>query len=82
MACGDITEVQIDGENLVINVNEGMLYNILSDGKRDLENALRWQGLDLKIKLNLLQTNLSSQEEDIKKLRSVVGNKLTIIGGN
>jgi len=82
VACGDITDVQIEDNYLNINVKEGMLYNILTEGKRELESALRWQGLDLKIKVNLIQSNMSEQEEDIKKLKSLLGDKLTVIGGN
>lgn len=82
VACGDITDVSIEGNNLVINVEEGMLATILAEGKRELENALRWQGLDLNLEIKLKKSNLSGQEEDIKKLKTILGNKLTIIGGN
>lgn len=82
VACGDITDVGIENNNLVVNVEEGMLATILAEGKRELENALRWQGLDLNLEIKLKKSNLSGQEEDIKKLKTILGNKLTIIGGN
>lgn len=81
MACGDITDVKIEDQFLVINVEEGMLGEILREGKKQLETALRWQGLDLKIKINLKKPNSLPQQEDINKLKKILGEKLKIIGG-
>ena len=81
VACGDITDVSIDGDRLVVNASEGMLAQILKDGRREIENALRWQGLELKLEVNLIESKNLPQQEDINKLKKLVGNKLTIIGG-
>ena len=58
---------------LIINVNEGMLINLLNDGKREIENALRWQGLDIGVKINIKQIKKSEEEQDIEKLKDVFG---------
>ena len=81
VACGDITDVSIDGGRLVVNASEGMLAQILKDGRREIENALRWQGLELKLEVNLIESKNLPQQEDINKLKKLVGDKLTIIGG-
>ena len=81
VACGDITDVSIDGDRLVVNASEGMLVQILKDGRREIENALRWQGLELKLDVNLIESKNLPQQEDINKLKKLVGDKLTIIGG-
>ena len=81
VACGDITDVSIDGDRLIVNASEGMLAQILKDGRREIENALRWQGLELKLEVNLIESKNLPQQEDINKLKKLVGDKLTIIGG-
>ena len=71
VACGDITDVQLEDDKLVVNVFDGTLVKILSDGKRDVENALRWQGLELKLAINIKETQYSKTELDLKRLSEV-----------
>ncbi len=82
VACGDITDIQIDGDKLIINIDDGMIYNLLVDGKRQIENALRWQGLELNVVVNIRKIELSSVEKDIKKLKEIFGDNLIVKGGN
>ena len=81
MACGDITDVQLDGDKIVVNIEEGMLADLLKEGRREIENALRWQGLELKLEINLTESKSLPQQQDINTLKKILGNKLTIIGG-
>ncbi|MBE7074334.1 MAG: hypothetical protein E7379_04530 [Clostridiales bacterium] len=74
VACGDITDVQLDGNSLILNVFDGTLVQLLNDGKREIENALRWQGLEHKLVVNIKETRYSKTEEDISKLKSVFEN--------
>ena len=78
VACGDITNVELDDQNLIVKVEDSMLANLLADGRREIENALRWQGLDLSFKVEILTKEISPQEEDIEKLQKIVGDYLTI----
>lgn len=55
-----------------------MLAGLLADGRREIENALRWQGLDLSFKIEINQKELSKQEKDIERLKSLVGDYLII----
>lgn len=81
VACGDITDVELQGQELVINVLDGMLVNLLNDGKREIENALRWQGLDLSVRVNIKKEQRSKEEEDLLTLKKTFGDYLIIKGG-
>ena len=56
-----------------------MIYNLLNDGKRELESALRWQGLGLNLEIEYSPQE-KFEEKDIEKLKSIFGDKLTIKG--
>lgn len=80
VACGDITDVELQNDSLVINVYDGMLVGLLQDGRREIENALRWQGLDLSVKINIKVEEKSQEEEDLQTLKKTFGDKLIIKG--
>ncbi len=71
VACGDITDVAIEGNKFIINLFDGMLVNLLYEGRRKIEQALRWQGLDFDLVINCKEQILSESEEDIKKLNEI-----------
>ena len=79
MACGDITDISIENGTLTINVVDGMIINLLEEGKKEIEKALRWQGFDLEVKINLKEEEFSKVEKDRKILTEVFGEYLTII---
>ena len=74
VACGDIVDVAIEGNNFIINLFDGMMINLLQEGKRKIEEAIRWQGLDFNLVINVKEVKLSDSEADIKKLNEVFGN--------
>lgn len=80
VACGDITDVELQNDSLVINVYDGMLVGLLQDGRREIENALRWQGLDLNVKVNIKVEEKSQEEEDLQTLKKTFRDKLIIKG--
>ena len=57
-----------------------MMQNLLNEGKREIESALRWQGLDLNVILNIKVIEKSPVEQDIEKLKNLFGEKLVIKG--
>ena len=71
VACGDITDVELQGDKLVVNVDDGTLVGLLNDGKREIESALRWQGLEMKLVVNIKQNEKSTSEKDIARLRAI-----------
>ena len=81
VACGDITDVKIEGETLVVRVKEGMIYDIFCEGRREIESALRWQGLSLSLKIEQIEEKTDPADEDIAKLSSSLGDYLKIYGG-
>lgn len=78
VACGDITDVQLEGDNLIVNVYDQMLENLLRDGRRELERALSWQGVNVNLVLNFKTIQKSEQERDIERLKKLFGNEITI----
>ena len=80
VACGDITDVELEKGKIIINVNDGMMVNLLKAGKRDIENALRWQGLELEVEICVKEIKTSCAQRDIKRLSAVFEQYLTING--
>ena len=78
VACGDITDIELVGKKFIVNVQDGLMNNILVEGKRELERALRWQGLDLELEINLKQKYMTKEEQDIEKLKKMFGNNIKI----
>lgn len=80
MACGDITDVELKDNRLIINIYDGMLVGLLQEGKREIENALRWQGLDLNVEVNIKVEERSKEEQDRTTLEKTFGEYLFIKG--
>ena len=78
VACGDITDIEITDTALVVKVKDSMLNNLLSDGRREIENALRWQGLDLGLEIDYKPRQKSDGDKDIEKLSGLVGDYLIV----
>ena len=78
VACGDITDVKIIDDKLEINVLDSTMLSVLLDGKREIERALSWQGLNLIVEINQKIVPPSKDEEDIKKLREIFKDKLKV----
>lgn len=76
VACGDITDVEIKGNELVINARDGMLYNLLFAGEKEIESALRWQGLNFLVSVNLIEEEKSDIQRDYERLVEVFGENL------
>ncbi len=81
VACGDITDVALDDNNFIINIEDGMILNLMKEGKREIESALRWQGLDLNVIFNVKIIEKTQEEQDIEKLKELFGNLLIVKGG-
>ena len=71
VACGDITNVALENGKLIINVYDGMLVNLLEAGRKDIESAISWQGLDLQIEIRVCQLESDKVQMDIQRLRSI-----------
>lgn len=78
MACGDITDVKIDDKKLAIKTSDDFLISVLEDSKRELENALRWQGLNLEVEIIKFESVDQKRDKDILKLSKLFGEKLIL----
>ena len=78
VACGDITDIKIADGTLTITATDNTMLAILESGKREIERAISWQGLELVVEIKQLKKEISPQEADIKKLKVLVGDKLKI----
>lgn len=81
VACGDITDVAISGNDFIINIDDGMMLNLMREGRREIESALRWQGFELNVVINTKNIIKSPCEQDVEKLQKIFGEVLTIKGG-
>lgn len=77
VACGDITDVAIENNNLVIKTSDDFLIDVLTSGIKDLENAIRWQGLTLGIEIVKFESQTQKQDKDIVKLKRILVKNLT-----
>lgn len=78
VACGDITNAKIEDGKLVIRSSDDFLIDVLEGGRREIENALRWQGLDIKFEVVKFENAEQKTNKDIKNLQSAFGKKLVI----
>ena len=78
VACGDITNAQLIDGRLVIRSSDDFLIDVLENGRRDIEAAIRWQGLDLKFEVVKFESKEQKIEKDIKKAKDFFGNKVEI----
>jgi len=72
IACGDITDVQIQNGCLVIHNEDDFLINVINEGIEDIQRALSWQGLDLKVEIVKTEKELSEKEKTIQILKKFV----------
>ena len=78
VACGDITNAKIEGDKLVIRSSDDFVIDVLENGRKEIENAIRWQGLDLKFEVQKFESGEQKTNKDIKNLQSMFGKKLTV----
>jgi len=78
VACGDITNAQIEGDKLVIRSSDDFLIDILENGRREIETAIRWQGLELKFEVLKFESAEQKIGKDIKKIQNFFGNRFSV----
>lgn len=80
VACGDITNAKIEGEKLVIRSSDDFLIDVLENGRKEIESAIRWQGINLKFEVLKFESSEQKINKDVKKLENFFGNKLKTDG--
>ena len=79
IACGDVTDVEFDGDVFKINTTESFLYELLQseDNFKDLKKAFSEFGIE-KFEVVKKDKKISKSQEDISKLKQIFGNKLIV----
>lgn len=78
IACGDITDVEIKDGTLKLVAHDNTMLSLLEAGKREIERALSWQGLELVVDIHEKKKEPSKVEQDLKKLNKLFGGKVKI----
>lgn len=80
VACGDITDVEIEKDELIISTNQEYLLSIISNDENlnEIINAIKYLGYNLKPVFKLADKPSQLIEEDLKTLRDNVGEYLII----
>ncbi len=78
--CGSITDVELENQNFTVNVQDKHIYQHLTEPSNLnlLKRALTWQNLNLQLNVKLTTKQLSASEKDIEKLKTLVGDYLTV----
>lgn len=71
VACGDITNAKIEDGKLVISTSDDFLIDVLENGRKEIESAIRWQGLNLEFVVMKFENDDQKIEKDIKKLKNI-----------
>lgn len=77
VACGDITNAKIEDKKLIVRTSDDFLIDVLESGRKEIENALRWQGLDIEFVVQKFESNEQKINKDIKKIEVFFGNKVS-----
>ncbi len=75
IACGALTDVKIEGDSLVIETPDTTTFTLLTDGKREIEKALSWQGKELRVVVKEKAKQVGKFDQDEIKLTKIFGNK-------
>ena len=70
VVCGDITNVELDGNKLVLRTEEQYLYDMISspENVEEIKKAIAWQGLSLELEIIKLKKDEDLVEEDLTKM--------------
>lgn len=79
IACGDITEVEKNGDEIIIKTKEQFLIDLLEreDNKKILQDAFCSQGIN-KYKIEKKDKKSDLAQIDVEKLRTIFTDKLVI----
>ncbi len=78
VACGDITNTKIEDGKLIIRSSDEFLVDVLENGRREIENALRWQDLNLEFVVQKFESDDQKIAKDMKKLENFFGKILEV----
>lgn len=80
--CGSINNVAIQDDSFIINVYDEYVRSYLTENLGVLQKAFTWQDLSFNLKVVLVEKQVSPSQQDIIKLKNLVGEYLKVIGDN
>ena len=83
VVCGNINDIVIENNNLIVNIYEDYSYNFIMEGNNAniIARALNWQDLNLGLKIVKQEKILDKKLSDIAKLRQCIDNDYLTIKG-
>ena len=83
VVCGNINDVNIEDNNLIVNVYEDYSYNFIMEGNNIniITRALNWQELRLGLKIVKQEKILDKRLQDIAKLNQCIESQYLTIKG-
>ena len=80
VSCGEIEEIEIEGENLVAKTEKEYLYNLIANDQNilSIKRALRYLGIDLGIVIKKVEPKDEKVLKDIEFLKEKFKNNLTV----
>ena len=79
IVCGDITDVEKNGDKFYINTTENLLYDLLKseENMKDLKNAFNYLGIK-DFEIIKKEKVLSKTQQDLNTLKETFGDELII----
>lgn len=80
IACGDITDIEINAENLIAKTDQEYLFGVINkeENFKEIKNAIKSLGFDFNFKIELKDKPSEKINQDISKLKEYVGEYLKI----
>lgn len=78
IACGDITNVEIENGKLIIKNDDNFLINVITEGIADIKNALSWQGIMLDVEVQKVDKTQTQKQQNLQIIKQFVSDDYII----
>ena len=78
ITCGNILDVDLNNKNFIIRTTENYIFEIIESNKNQLKECFESLGYNYEIVVEKLVTKNEKINEDIEKLKRLVGDYLKI----
>lgn len=80
ITCGNILDVDLIRNDFIIKTTENYIFEIINNNKRQLQDCFESLGYNYEILVQKLVTKNEKVNQDIEKLKRLVGDYLKIKG--
>ena len=78
ITCGNILDVDLNNKDFIIRTTENYIFEIIENNKNQLKECFEGLGYNYEIVVEKLVTKNEKINEDIEKLKKLVGDYLKI----